>query len=225
MKVSIIIRAYNSERTIKKAVESALSQNFPKKDFEVVAINDGSSDKTLEILKSYKKRIRLINQKRKGAIAAANQGFKIARGKCVILLDSDDYFERNILKEMIAILEENPEADFAYCDYYEKFPQGETKIISTKDNIFNSLASGIMFRKNKLAEEGFYNEKIKFPEYDLLFKTQGKWQGYHIGKPLFCYNRNKQSQTKNKQWVLQAMRELENLYPKKIKEIKKIRKY
>ncbi|MFH1401647.1 MAG: glycosyltransferase [Parcubacteria group bacterium] len=224
MKVSIVIRAYNSEKTIKKAVNSALSQDFPKKELEVIVINDGSTDKTLKILKDYKKKIRLISQKNQGAIPAANRGFMAARGEYIILLDSDDFFKPTILKEMVAILDKNPNIDFVYCDYYEKSPRGNIKIISTK-NIFNTIAGGIIFKRRKLAKEGFYNERIKFVEYDLLLKTQNKWKGCHISRPLFYYVRRKESIASNRKWLKKALAELKKLHPQKIKEIKKIRKY
>jgi len=224
MKVSIVIPAYNAQKTIKKAINSALRQNFLKKDFEIIVVNDGSTDKTLEILKSYGKQIKIINQKNQGAVKAANKGFKKARGKYVVKLDADDYFKPNILREMVVILEKKLKIDFVYCDYYERTERGRIKLISTK-NIFNTLAGGVMFKKSKLAKEGFYKENIKFPEYDLLLKVQGKWQGCRIIKPLFFYNRRKESLTKNTKWVKVAMAELRKLHPQKVKEIKKIRKY
>lgn len=225
MKVSIIIPVYNAQNTIKKAIDSAVNQDFPQKDFEIIVVNDGSTDKTLEILKSYNQQIKIINQKNRGTVKTANRGFRKARGEYVIKLDADDYFKPNILKEMTKILDRKSDIDFVYCDYYEKSKREEIKIISTKDNIFNTLAGGIMFRKNRMAKEGFYKEGIKFAEYDLLFRTQRKWRGYHIVKPLFYYVRHQDSLTGSRQWVKSALAELERLHPRKIKEIKKIRKY
>ena len=225
MKVSIIIPVYNAQNTIRESIDSALNQDFPKKDFEVIVVNDDSTDKTLEILKTYKGQIKVINQKNQGAVKAANKGFKRAKGKYLIKLDADDCFEHSILKEMADVLERKPKIDFAYCDYFERTKKGKIKTISTKVNIFKILAGGIMFRKDKLAKEGFYREDIKFPEYDLLLKTQKRWRGYHIAKPLFSYIRPSQSLSRNKQWVKDALTELRKLHSKKIKEIKKIRRY
>ncbi len=81
MKVSVIIPVYNGQGTVQKAIDSVLNQKFPKKDFEVIVINDGSTDNTLEILKSYGQKIRLINrEKNQGFVRAANRGFKAAKG-------------------------------------------------------------------------------------------------------------------------------------------------
>lgn len=225
MKVSIVIPVYNAQGTIGEAVGSALNQKFPKKDFEVIVVNDGSKDNTLRILRTYGKKIKIINQKNQGANKAANKGFRKAEGKYVIKLDSDDYFKPDILKEMVKVLDEYPEVDFVYSDYYERTIDGKVKIISTKNNLFNTIAIGVMFRKEKLAEESFYNENIKFAEYNLLLRTQEKWKGLHIPRPLFYYNRREGSLTKEKQWLKMALAELRKLHPKKIKEIQKIREY
>ena len=226
MKVSIIIPAYNAQATIRKAVNSALKQDIPKKNFEIIVVNDSSTDNTLSFLKPYIRRIRVINQKKnQGFLKTANKGFRKARGKYVIKLDSDDYFKPTILKEMVKVLEKNPEIDFVYCDYYDKLLNGKTKRIYTKNNIFNTIGIGILLRKNKFAKEGFFNERVKFAEYDLLLKTKERWRGYHVPKPLFCYNRRKESITKNENWIRKAIDQLRKLYPEKLKEIKKIRKY
>ena len=126
---------------------------------------------------------------------------------------------------MTRILDNNPGIDFVYCDYLEKSIDGKIKKVSTKDNIFNTLAGGIMFKKNKLAKEGFYQENIKFAEYDLLLRTQGRWQASHIYKPLFSYDRREKGITGNRRWVKEALAELKSLYPNKIREIQKIRNY
>src|SRR3989344_8365743 len=223
MRVSVIIRAYNSEKTVKRAVESALSQNFPKKDYEIIVVNDGSIDKTVEILEKYGKKIRLVNQKNRGAIPSANRGFRMAKGRCIILLDADDYFSKDILKEMAKILEKNPKIDFVYCDYCEKLKNGKTKIVKIK-NIFQTLACATMYRKKDLAKIGFW-QKIKLPEYDVLLKTLEKWRGRHIQKPLYYFNRSQESLSGKGEWIKKAMAELKKLHSDKLKEIKKIRKF
>lgn len=224
MKVSVIIRTYNAQDSIKKALESVSNQDFSKKHFEIIVINDGSTDGTSEILESYQKQIRLINQKNRGAVPSANRGFRMAKGKYLILLDADDYFAPTILKKMADILDKKPEIDFVCCDYYEKSKNGKVKIVSTK-NIFNILACGVMYRKNKFAKERFYKENLKLPEYDLLLQTKKKWQGYHIPKPLYFYNRRKDSLSGEKQWVKSAINELKKIHPQKIELIEKIRKF
>lgn len=224
MRVSIVIPAYNAETTIKKSVESALNQNFPKEEFEVIVVNDGSTDRTLEVLKSFGSRIRVISQENQGAVKAANRGFGEAKGDYVVKLDADDYFEPSLLKEMARVLDEHPEVDFVYSDYYEE-QSGSRKLISTKENIFNTIAIGIMFRREKFAEIGFYREGVVFAEYDLLLMTLGKWRGFHIAKPLFRYIRRPESLTGSPERVRAFIQQLKKLHPDKAEQIEKIRGY
>lgn len=225
MRVSIIVPTYNSASTIERSIDSALSQDFLRDQFEVVVVNDGSTDNTLEILKKYGNQIRIIDQENQGALKASNNGFLTALGKYVIKLDSDDKFEKNILKEMAPILDENLDIDFIYCDYFETKTNGETVLVSCGDNIFNTIGLGIMFRKQKFQDQGFFNEQAMFAEYDLLLKTQNIWKGYCITKPLFYYLRRKESLTGRQGWVEKAISQLKEQYPEDIEKIEKIRPY
>ena len=91
-KVSVLMPAYNSEKYIAEAIESILNQTFS--DFEFIIINDGSTDKTAEIVNGYAradKRIKFINNKKnQGLIAVLNQGLDLCRGEYIARMDSDD---------------------------------------------------------------------------------------------------------------------------------------
>ncbi len=225
IKVSVIIRAYNAEGTIERAVESVLMQDFPRDSFEIVVVDDGSTDATVERLGAYKSLagFRLIRQSNKGAVPAANSGLREARGKYVVLLDSDDVLGPELLKEEVMCLEYNPDTDFVYSDYFEK--KGEAVIIVSTENIFHTIAIGIMFRRKKFEAIGFYDEALKFAEYDLLLRTWEAWHGMRIAKPLFTYIRREKSITGNSRWVDEAFEELRKLHPNHLKEIKTIRTY
>ena len=97
MKISVILCAYNEERFIHKAIESILNQSL--NDFELIVVNDGSTDSTLDIINSYNdNRIRLINQKNIGLGASRNKAMKLARGEYVAFLDGDDWFRSDALE-------------------------------------------------------------------------------------------------------------------------------
>jgi glycosyltransferase involved in cell wall biosynthesis len=98
----------------------------------VIVINGGLTDKTLEIFKNLRQKIKIINQKNREAVKTANKGFKKNRGEYVIKLDYNDYSDPNILKEIAAILDKTPEVDFVYNNYYEKSKTDRIKIVSTK---------------------------------------------------------------------------------------------
>lgn len=95
-KFSVIIPVYNVEPFIKKCLDSMESQTF--KDYEVIIINDGSTDKSMEIAKNYS--FKMINQENKGQSAARNRGIKSAKGEYIVFLDSDDTIEKDLLKKL-----------------------------------------------------------------------------------------------------------------------------
>lgn len=101
IKISIVVPVYNVEKYLKQCLDSILAQTF--QEFEVVCVDDGSSDCSLEILQEYAikdNRINILQQRHAGAYQARNLGLKTARGKYIQFLDSDDYFEQNLLEEM-----------------------------------------------------------------------------------------------------------------------------
>ena len=92
MKLSIIIPVYNVEKYLPKCLDSILNQSF--KDFEIICINDGSSDNSLKILEEYKdKRIIIINKENAGSGVARNAGLEIAKGEYIFFVDGDDWLE------------------------------------------------------------------------------------------------------------------------------------
>lgn len=114
MLVSVIIPAYNSEKTIVRTLDSVFSQNYAS--LEVIVVNDGSTDNTEHIVKSYSDRIIYIAQKNAGVSVARNTGFEHSSGEYIQYLDADDLLaEDKIEKQVKAILESH--ADVAYGDW------------------------------------------------------------------------------------------------------------
>ena len=106
-KVSVIIPVYNSEKYISECLDSVLNQTF--KDIEIICIDDGSTDKSFNILNRYnikEKRITLLTQKNLGQSVARNKALEIAQGEYIYFLDSDDYIEPNLIEECIKKLDE-----------------------------------------------------------------------------------------------------------------------
>ena len=99
MEFSVIVPIYNAEKTIERCLNSIMSQTF--RDFEVLLINDGSTDNSLEkciSISKNDKRISIISQKNSGPSFARNKGLDIAKGKRIVFVDSDDYLENNCLQ-------------------------------------------------------------------------------------------------------------------------------
>jgi len=115
IKVSTIIPAYNAERTIAQAIDSALAQDC--EGHEVVVIDDGSTDSTAAILQKYGGRIRVITQRNRGQSTARNVGVGRSTGKYLAFLDSDDIWLPGKLKTMVSALERNPLASLAFSEH------------------------------------------------------------------------------------------------------------
>lgn len=106
VKISIIIPIYNTGKYLRECLDSILCQSFS--DFEIICINDGSTDSSNEILNEYAENydfIKVINQENKGTSASRNMGLDNSNGKYIMFLDSDDYLERDALKESFEIAE------------------------------------------------------------------------------------------------------------------------
>jgi glycosyltransferase involved in cell wall biosynthesis len=116
--ISVIIPVYNSEKTISQCLDSIFSQTF--KDFEVIVVNDGSTDKSLSLLRGYGSKIKLISQENKGAPVARNIGFEKSTGEYVIFFDSDIVAKPYMLEKMYNLL--SPKKSIAYV--YSSFKFG-----------------------------------------------------------------------------------------------------
>lgn len=115
-KFSIIVPVYNVADYLKKCLDSIVNQTY--KDYEVIVVNDGSNDNSLQIIKEYP--FTIINQKNQGLSSARNNGAKKARGEYLIFLDSDDYWNKDLLKEINKSLKNNPDiVRFQIQEVYE----------------------------------------------------------------------------------------------------------
>lgn len=160
IEISIIIPVYNVEKYLKQCLDSILMQTF--KNFQIICIDDESTDNSLKILQSYKEkddRFVIIQQPHSGAFEARNKGIKFAEGKYIQFLDSDDYFEPNLLEEMFNRAEKF-NADLVVCSY---------KKIDDKNNIVesNNPNSAINIDKVPL-EKPFCRNDFKDEIFSLL---------------------------------------------------------
>lgn len=106
--ISVIVPVYNSEQFLNQCIESILEQTY--RDLEIILINDGSTDRSLEIMEEYAKheqRIVLLNQRRGGAANARNRGLKAAHGSYLMFVDSDDYISKDMISFLYKRLSEN----------------------------------------------------------------------------------------------------------------------
>ncbi len=112
-KVSVIIPVYNGAATIGRALASVFAQTFT--DYEVVVVNDGSTDDTASVLAGYGDRIRVMTQPNRGLPAARNAGVRASSGEYVAFLDDDDEWMPQMLERCAAVLDEDPECGLVYA--------------------------------------------------------------------------------------------------------------
>lgn len=146
---SVIIPLYNKENYIASAISSVLNQTF--QDFEIIIINDGSTDNSELIVNAIKdSRIKLLTTKNKGVSSARNHGVNHAKSKYIALLDADDYWYSNHLSELKKLIESFPNASL-YCNNYE--------IYYTKDTV-RPAHFNFDFNKDCLIVDDFFNASI-----------------------------------------------------------------
>ena len=113
MFLSMIIPVYNTEKYLAECLDSCLAQDFPYDDYEIICVNDGSKDGSLDILRSYEARypnIIVIDQPNGGVSAARNAGLDAARGDYIWFIDADDFIQESVLAEIKALTaEKSPE--------------------------------------------------------------------------------------------------------------------
>ena len=115
--ISVVIPAYNAEHSIRETIDSVQQQTFS--DFELIVINDGSTDRTLEILQTIEDpRLKIFSYQNGGLSIARNRGISHATGDFIAFLDADDLWALNKLKLQLAALQQNPEAGVAYSWTY-----------------------------------------------------------------------------------------------------------
>lgn len=174
-KVSVVIPVYNVERYVGKCLSSLVEQTFT--DFEVIAVNDGSRDGSLAILRSFEERypfITVINQNNQGMSAARNAGMAIARGEYLCLVDSDDFVATTFLEELYNACEQTG-SDIACCYYYFRFVENNflfeypfrCRGILNRTQVMNKLLRDVQIQSlvwNKMYKRSLFTDNgISFP--------------------------------------------------------------
>lgn len=192
--ISVIIPTYNRGWIIKEAIDSVLSQDY--RDFELIIVDDGSTDNTLEILNSYQDDITVLRQNNHGVSAARNLGIMAASGRFVAFLDSDDLWLPQKLSSQVDYFNLNPDA--IICQTEEIWIRKGVRVNPKKRHkkpwgmIFEqSLAlclvspSAVMIRRSLFDEVGFFDEKLPVCEdYDLWLRISCRFPVYLIDTPL-----------------------------------------
>lgn len=217
MQLSIIIPIYNTEKYLERCVTSLFDQHLPYDSFEIILINDGSTDGSLSICNQLAKKhqnIRVFQQKNRGQSAARNVGLKNAVGKYVYFIDSDDYLNSGYLGSLLKIIEKD-DLDFLGFKLYhtsktyshsttiEKLEaeiEGKGLHIIDKHNYYNgscwfifekSIANGLFFEEGRVCEDVIFTTQ-------LLLKVE---RGRVYKNQIYGYFTNKESTIRTKDTI------------------------
>lgn len=207
-KISVIIPVYNRETLIARAINSCIDQTLDKSLFEIIVINDGSTDKSKYEIEKFKKRIKYVEHKKNlGLPSARNTGIKNALGRFIFNLDSDDYMHPKTLETMLLGMELG-NFDALACDYViTDIEDNKSKPISSKKT---PIACGIMFKRQLLIDIGLFDEKLKIhEEKDLFIRFTKKYKITHFPVPFYRYFQHEESLSRSKE-SLKYLKKLKN---------------
>jgi glycosyltransferase involved in cell wall biosynthesis len=211
VKVSVLVRSFNNEATVGAALSSAMNQDFPHAQYEIIAVDDGSTDGTARQLQSFGSSVSVHLEPHRGNIDAAYSALARARGRYFALLDADDMYEPNFLSEMTSALESKSDAAFAYCDYYEIDAEG-TRTIAVDRKIIKLVACNCIFNREIAVREGFWHRDLLLPELSLAVELARRYSVIYVPKPLYRYHRHSASMTYQSGFFEKAIAQLGQKY-------------
>jgi len=207
--ISVVIPVYNGETTIRETIESVLNQTF--QDFELIIINDGSQDATLEIVDHFQDpRIKVFSYQNAGLAASRNRGISHTKSEFISFIDADDLWTADKLEAQLRALQENPTAAVAYSwtDYINESsqflrPGGH---ISANGDVYAKLlvvdflenGSNPLIRRQALIEVGGFDESLNAGEdWDILLRLAARYHFVAVPSPQILYRLSTNSMSAN----------------------------
>ena len=204
-KISILLPVYNAQRYLKRAIESLTNQTFEA--FELIAIDDGSTDKSLKILTQYANqdpRIKVLTQKNQGLVTTLNRGIKESHAPYIARMDADDIAHPKRIQKQFDYLESHPECvalgswvtfiDNSGLPFFNyKTPKEHKNILKEvlKGNAGSLIHPALMFRKKALIEVRGYDKNCQhFEDFDLYLKLIDHGTFHNIPEYLLLYRRH-----------------------------------
>ena len=197
-KISVIIPVYNREAYIGRCIRSLLSQTLSREFFEIIVVDDGSTDATSKVLLAFKDEIKWVKiNKNLGLSVAINKGIKKSKSKYIVRVDSDDYVNKEFLKILLLFIESNKDIDAFACDYITV--NNKEEVLERLDCFKSPIACGIIFKKKQMISIGLYNKKkLINEEVDFRKRFEKKFTISRVPIPLYRYRKHKKSLTGNK---------------------------
>jgi len=193
-KISVVIPVYNRPDFVKEAIQSVLNQTY--QNIELIVVNDGSTDDTIQVLNQFGNKIKVINQQNKGVSAARNSGIENSSGTWIAFLDSDDIWLPEKLANQIKFFTNNP--DSLICQTEEVWIKNGSRLYPKKKHkkksgmIFEHCLplcivspSAVMIHKNLFDKIGTFDESLPACEdYDLWLRVSCKYPIFLLDEPL-----------------------------------------
>jgi glycosyltransferase involved in cell wall biosynthesis len=194
--VSVIVPAYNQENYIGRCLRSLLNQSLSQIDYEIIIVDDGSTDRTKYALDLFKGGIiRVIHHEQNmGLPYSLNTAIKNSLGKYIVRVDSDDYVNKHYLLFLSMFLETNNYMDAVACDYI--LVDAQENVLSIVDCEKDPIGCGIMFKRTQLIDLGLYDSSMKWHEdKDLYARFTLKHKIHRIELPLYRYRKHEKNMT------------------------------
>jgi len=214
--VSVIIPTYNRSAWLKGAIDSVLAQTFS--DFELLVVDDGSTDDTRQLVAGYGDRVGYIHQPNRGPSAARNLGIKNARAEWICFLDSDDRWLKRKLQTQVELVTKNPDVKVCYTDeiWIRNGVRVNPKKIHRKYSgwIYQRCLplciispSSVMVHRQVFEKVGLFDEQLPVCEdYDLWLRISSQYPITFIPKPLIIKNGGHPDQLSRKLWGMDRFR-------------------
>ena len=220
--VSVVIATYNRARFLPETIESILQQRF--RDFELLVVDDGSTDDTQQVLKSYGERIRFFYQENRGPAAARNLGIRHARGRWISIQDSDDLSTPGHLETLFGFAEKNPSYGMVFANgAYLGGPEHNRDSIIPKEKSRRLAQQGVrlvdlfeksivrlqaaLISKKCLETIGEHDESLRIcMDLDLAFRIFMRYPVAYLDQVVFLYRKHEGNIGRN-----QDLRLLENI--------------
>ena len=216
-KISVIMPAYNVEKYIGRSMQSVLSQTYS--NIELIVINDGSSDRTKDVVLEYAKRdsrIVYYEQQNQGVSVARNTGMEKANGDYISFLDADDLWEKDMLSKLYSKMQSGAEIQFVYGRTEELFPSGTRILVGPEDNIEGFLEcfihtsnelrlrfhiSAMLINKNLIVDNQlqFFPGITRSEDTGFMIEILCITKAYFVADVVSLYMRRESSAT-NEQW-------------------------